>query len=84
MKAHLKDSDSPIVEGNKIAANCLTLIPNARIVMMWDSAEMGQELLIYNLNICRKCAEAPVKGRYMYGIVSGGEALNQGDTNESN
>lgn len=79
MKAHLKDSDSPIVEGNKIVANCLTLIPNARIVMMWDATEMGQSFEMPTRNICKFCHALEITGRYVYGIVSGQEALNQGE-----
>lgn len=74
MKAHLKDSDSPIVEGKTITANCGKDVPKAQIVLMWDSQEMGENLA-FGKNVCSKCLLTPPSERYVYGIVSGGEAL---------
>ena len=71
MRAHLRDSDSPIVEGNTITANCGKDVPNARIVLMWDAQEVGRCLTIPTRGVCRKCFVIPPTERYVYGIVSG-------------
>lgn len=82
MKAHLKDSDSPIVLGRKVTANCGQEIPNTAFVFLWDEGFEPSEFL-NGLQICRKCLEIPRTSRYVYGVVNAQEIRTHGDSDAS-
>lgn len=77
-KAHLKDSDVPLHEGQDQTANCGATVSKSSFVFMWDtSSTVG---LAWNTlrGVCRKCVDLPppngIEGRYIYGIVNGEES----------
>lgn len=77
MKAHLKDSDTPLVEGQDQVANCGAIVPKAAFVFMWDSESDVANISIQLGKFCRGCA-APVDStspgkRYMYALLPGEE-----------
>lgn len=73
MKAHLLDSDIPILEGSTVVVNCGQHVPNCKFVMMWDAQELDEIDLGWMRNLCRKCIEQRVDRRYIYGILNGQE-----------
>ena len=73
MKAHLLDSLDPLKEGSDLLANCLTPVPNAQFVFLWDNDNYPEFLSVSMTRICRQCAQSALKGRYVYGIVPGAE-----------
>lgn len=75
MRCHLTDSDEPLHEGGDQVALCGTPINKARFVFMFDRdfddfLESANTLLF-----CRICSELEIEKRYVYGILSGQEAL---------
>jgi hypothetical protein len=70
VKAHLLDSDAPIIEGSTVTANCGKKIKKVKFVMMWDAQQMGTEILIdAYVNVCLKCMKRDWEQSYIYGIV---------------
>lgn len=74
MKAHLTIRESPLDQGSQVEALCGAQIFPAQIVLMWDSAAMGQPLDCNTLLVCRKCWDALLcqkdcGARYVYGVI---------------
>lgn len=83
MKAHLVIRESPL-QGSIVDALCGAEIFPAQIVLMWDSAAMGQPLDCNTLLVCRKCwdrllCQKDCGARYVYGVI---RAQEQGTTEE--
>lgn len=83
-RIHLADSAEPLTELTAITALCGVEIPNAIYVMMGDQefAPLGFNAIdiyevIKNLRgLCSHCSDMEIKGRYVYAIRAGQEALN--------
>ena len=73
MKAHLLDTPDPVKEGSDLLANCLTKIPNAKFVFLWDNENYPEFLSVSMTRVCKVCAQSALKGRYVYGVVPGQE-----------
>lgn len=71
MKAHLLDSNFPLVSGSDYEALCGKTVPNSHFAFMWDEQSMGSGLELSPLLVCRKCREAEKGKRYVYGLISG-------------
>lgn len=78
MKAHLLDSEDPLIEGEDYRALCGDEISNSVFVYMFDT-DAAEEFLsaLSAVNTCRKCCTAGLDKRYVYGIVSGQELMTQ-------
>lgn len=74
MKAHLLDSDIPILEGSTVTANCGKMVPNVKAVFMFDY-EFGQSATFNVFLVCSACQEieGSKRGHYIYGILNGQE-----------
>lgn len=77
MKAHLADSNTPLKEGSDILANCGAQVPNGRFVFLWNNDEYPEFLSVSMTRICHKCAELELEKKYVYGVVSGQEAMDE-------
>lgn len=72
-KVHLKDSPEPIVieAAHMLVANCGAEVQIPRMAFIWDEQEMGENLELNSLRVCRKCLDLEFDHRYIYGIVRG-------------
>lgn len=73
MKAHLKDTSQPLVEGSDVTANCGVVVKSAVAVGVIDNEDAsvkvdGRSSFLY----CRECNALPFTGvRYSYLIIEG-------------
>jgi hypothetical protein len=79
IRAHLLDTQEPVKEGSNLLANCLTPVPNARFVFLWDNEHYPEFLSVSMSRICRECAKSELRGRYVYGIVNGQQTMDRND-----
>lgn len=79
IRAHLLDVAEPIKEGTNLLANCLTPVPNARFVFLWDNEHYPEFLSVPMSRICRECAKSELKGKYVYGIVNGQQMMDRNE-----
>jgi hypothetical protein len=70
IKAHLLDSESPLVSGQTYISKCGAEIRNAVMVFMWDAQELGR-LQVSASRLCQFCWFAKYKLRYLSGMVPG-------------
>ena len=76
MKVHLFDSDDPLATGGKLKANCGAEIVNAEFAFFFD-LNFADSGVANSLRCCRDCRTTRLAKRYVYGIVSGQEALTE-------
>lgn len=77
MKAHLKDSDIPLIEGQDQAANCGQLVPKAAWVFIYGDADCNGAATMDRLRgVCTKC-QIPWETRMRYGMLPGEEAIHE-------
>lgn len=77
MKAHLRDSDDPLVEGRDQTANCGAKVSSVKFVFFWDASSSLKFEWETLFGCCVKCRQLPPsgkEGRYIYGIVNGEES----------
>ena len=83
MKAHLRDSDTPLIEGQDQVAKCGQHVLRAVFAFLWDQETFGTGDwgvgALRHRGICGQCLtateERPSKNaRYIYGIVNGEES----------
>jgi hypothetical protein len=78
MKIHLATADWPLTEGSVITALCDEQVAKAAFASTADSnlihVDEFVEMCQMSLRLCRKCAKAPLLGKYLYAVTSGEEA----------
>jgi hypothetical protein len=74
MKVHLQHSDDPLTAGNDIEALCGKVIARAAFAL-WADTEFGKVAYLNSAALCVKCYLKVGKGRYLYAIAPGEEAL---------
>lgn len=74
MKAHLFISDMPERDNQTLMALCGKEVPSAKFVFVFDQS-FDQHCNINVLTTCRKCLQAELNQRYVYGLVSGQQLI---------
>ncbi|HEY1462529.1 MAG TPA: hypothetical protein VGF44_03835 [Terriglobales bacterium] len=69
-KAHLTESEDPLISGKTYRAKCGAEIPNAVLVFMWDAQALGRPQ-VAAANMCRFCWCSNYNLRYLSGIIPG-------------
>lgn len=72
MKAHLKDSETALREGESYEALCGVEVPNVAFVYVFDTGFVPEFLgSLSAINTCSKCYRKLVTKRYIYGLIPG-------------
>jgi hypothetical protein len=76
VKAHLIDSETPLIEGQTYSALCGAEVKHCVFVYMFNT-DCAEEFLgaLSTINTCRKCFQVEIEKRYVYGIVPAQEAM---------
>ena len=84
MKAHLLDSEVPLIEGQTYTAICGAEVSQAVFVYMFNT-DHAEEFLgaLSSINTCKKCYQLEIEKRYVYGILPGQEAMHESEELEA-
>jgi hypothetical protein len=74
LKAHLKDSEDPLIEGQDYTAVCGKMVHKAAFTFVFTQGELSH-ISLSTIMFCKDCIKTPplgpLSGRYLYGMVDG-------------